>query len=152
MVAVLKRQGQRFEHERRLLGSAWGGTEAVFPSEVGTYLGPRNTTRQFTALVRRAGVPMIRLHDLRHTHASLLIARGHDPKTVSERLGHTSVAFTINTYQKLFDTQRRAAAFGMDDLLNGTTQPKVTIADGVLDDPADLVPVAAREPQDFQTP
>lgn len=149
VVAVLKRQAQRVERERRLLGAAWGGTEAIFPSEVGTYLGPRNTTRQFTALARRAGVPVIRLHDLRHTHASLLIARGIDPKTVSERLGHTSVAFTINTYQKLFDSQRRAAAFGMDDLLHGTTQPEVSIEDGVLEDPADPVPVARREPRDF---
>jgi integrase len=121
VVEVLWAQKRRVNTERQLLGSAWTDTDAVFPSEVGTYRDPRNTSRHFSQWVKRAGVKRISLHAVRHTHASLLILHGHDARTVSERLGHSSVAFTLDRYQKLFDSQRRAAAFGMPDLLQGGT-------------------------------
>jgi Phage integrase family len=63
-----------------------------------------------------AGVPEIRFHDLRHTAASLSIRRGDSVKVVADRLGHTVVAFMINTYVHLFAEQRREGAFGIADL------------------------------------
>lgn len=61
----------------------------VFPTQVGTYLDSANLTRTFQHLTKAAGVPTIRLHDLRHTHASLLALRGVTPKVIADRLGHT---------------------------------------------------------------
>jgi integrase len=62
-----------------------------------------------------AQVPRIRFHDLRHTAASLMIRRGIPPKTVSERLGHADVGFTLKTYTHLYDEQREEAAFDISD-------------------------------------
>ena len=60
---------------------------------------PHALSQTFERIVRRAGVPVIRLHDLRHTHGTLLIKEGVPVKVVSERLGHANIAFTIQTYQ-----------------------------------------------------
>jgi integrase len=68
-------------------------------------------------LIRAVDLPDIRFHDLRHTAASLSIRCGDSAKVVAERLGHANIAFTLNTYVHVFAEQRRAAAFGMDDLM-----------------------------------
>lgn len=64
----------------------------------------------FERIARRAGVPVIRLHDLRHTHGTLLIKEGVPVKVVSERLGHANVAFTIQTYQHVLAGMQADAA------------------------------------------
>jgi integrase len=62
-------------------------------------------------LIREAGVPRIRIHDLRHTHASLALSAGIHPKVVQERLGHSAVAMTLDTYSHAIpDLQEEAAA------------------------------------------
>lgn len=66
--------------------------------------------------------PKIRLHDLRHTYASLALRRGTPVELVSERLGHARVDITLNTYRHLYDAERQAAALSLTDLLG--TQPK----------------------------
>ena len=86
-------------------------------SEVGTPINPGNLARSYKALIRAVNLPDIRFHDLRHTAASLSIRRGDSAKVVAERLGHTNIAFTLNTYVHVFAEQRRAAAFGMADLI-----------------------------------
>jgi integrase len=115
-VAVLQAHLERQNKERQDCGEHWQETGLVFTSSLGTPINPSNLARAYKQLIRRAGVPNIRLHDLRHTCASLAIARGDNPKVVSERLGHTSVAFTLNTYVKTFAAQRQEAALGIQDL------------------------------------
>jgi integrase len=67
-------------------------------------------THSFRRLVMAAGLPGIRFHDLRHTHASLLLARETNPKVVQERLGHASVAITLDLYSHVIpDLQTEAA-------------------------------------------
>ena len=117
VVEVLQRQRARVDVLRDDHGDLWQGTPAIFPSAVGTYMDPRNVNRTFARWLDRATVPAIRVHDLRHTHASILIANGCDAGVVSDRLGHTNVAFTLQRYRKLFERQRRGAAFGIEDLL-----------------------------------
>ena len=78
----------------------------VFASELGGPTNPDALSSWYQALVKRAGVPRIRFHDMRHTAASLMIQRGIPPKTVSERLGHADVTFTLRTYTHLYDDQR----------------------------------------------
>jgi len=92
----------------------------VFVSERGTPLDGRNVSRAFTAALKRAGLPSMRFHDLRHTFASLLVQQGAHPKYISEQLGHASVQITMDRYAHLFDTsyadesaKLEEAVFGM---------------------------------------
>lgn len=71
----------------------------VFTDGDGQSIHPHALSQVFERIARRAGVPVIRLHDLRHTHGTLLIKEGVPVKVVSERLGHANIAFTIQTYQ-----------------------------------------------------
>ena len=68
------------------------------------------------ALVKRAGLPRIRFHDLRHTHATLLLTLGVNPKVVQERLGHSQISMTLDTYSHVVPSLQRDAARRIDDL------------------------------------
>ena len=70
----------------------------------------------------RAGLPRIRFHDLRHTHASLALAAGVHPKVVSERLGHADIALTLNTYSHAIPALQETAASVVANLVLGTTE------------------------------
>ncbi|GGL94272.1 hypothetical protein GCM10010840_35360 [Deinococcus aerolatus] len=93
----------------------------VFATPLGDYARPSVFSNWHDKLVKQAGVPRIRLHDMRHTAASLMILRGIPPKTVSECLGHADVAFTLRTYTHLYDDQREEAAFDLSDLFQQAT-------------------------------
>jgi integrase len=69
-------------------------------------------------LAERAGVKVIRLHDARHTHASLMLKAGIHPKIVQERLGHSTIAMTLDTYSHVTPGLQQAAAESFDRLLN----------------------------------
>jgi len=82
----------------------------VFCREDGKPYAPDYVTRAFREAVGRAGVPRIRLHDLRHSWASLALAAGVNPKVVSERLGHATVSFTLDTYSHVMPGLQEDAA------------------------------------------
>ena len=65
----------------------------------------------------------MRFHDLRHTHAAMLIAQGEHPKVIQSRLGHASITTTLNTYGHLFEGLDEAAADRRDDAWNGSPAP-----------------------------
>jgi integrase len=115
-VVVLREHLDRQMAERAKAMEGWHESGLVFTSSIGTPISPGNLSRAYKALQRSAGVPEIRFHDLRHTAASLSIRRGDSAKIVADRLGHTDVAFTMNTYVHLFAEQRREGAFGIADL------------------------------------
>jgi integrase len=71
-------------------------------------------------LVKAAGVATIRFHDLRHTHATLLLKEGMHAKIVSERLGHANIAITLDTYSHVLPSMQAQAAEGIDRALFGT--------------------------------
>ena len=73
--------------------------------------------RSFKPLLKRAGLPEIRFHDLRHTSATLLLAAGVHPKVVQERLGHSTISLTLDTYSHAVPTMQRDAAERMDGLI-----------------------------------
>ena len=83
----------------------------------GTPLNPNAVTSAFIKLVRGAGLPHLRLHDLRHTHATLMLKAGVHPKVVSERLGHASIGITLDTYSHVLPGLQQAAAERFDALL-----------------------------------
>jgi integrase len=93
------------------------GRGLVFSDAVGSPLHPESPARIFTRLAKRSGLPRIRFHDLRHSHVAHLIEAGVDPLTISRRLGHASVAFTLERYGHLFDQAGSAAARAVGDIL-----------------------------------
>jgi integrase len=96
---ALKRHSERQAEEMMKADTLYQDQGLVFASQVGTPLSRRNLTRSFKTLLRRAGLPhTVRLHDLRHTCATLLLSRGFNGKFVQELLGHATIAITLDTY------------------------------------------------------
>ena len=92
-------------------GLPHGADDWMFLNTSGRFLNPESVTQLFDRIVKRTPtLPRIRFHDLRHTHASLLIMAGVPIKVVSERLGHSHPAFTMHTYQHLLPGMSAAAA------------------------------------------
>lgn len=116
-VEILRTHQARQAQERARMGVRWQEYGLAFSTQVGSYLDSANLTRTFRRLSKAAGVPIIRLHDLRHTHASLLALRGVTPKVIADRLGHTNVGFTMQVYTHLYDEQRRDAAPNLAELI-----------------------------------
>ncbi|HLZ07240.1 MAG TPA: site-specific integrase, partial [Chloroflexota bacterium] len=73
--------------------------------------------RSFEPLLKTAKLPRIRFHDLRHTAATLLLSQGTHPKVVQERLGHATIAMTLDVYSHLLPSMQRDAATSLDGLL-----------------------------------
>lgn len=89
----------------------------MFTTADGGPVHPHTLSQTFDRIVRRAPVPVIRLHDLRHTHGTILIANGVHAKVVSERLGHAWFAFTVETYQHVLPGMGEEAARVIEALL-----------------------------------
>jgi len=107
---VLRRRQLAQDAHRWLVGDAWHRSDYVFTSAVGTPLDDSNVRRAFESMLKRARLPRIRFHDLRHTHATLMLAQGVHPKIVSERLGHATTGITLDTtrtFCPIFSTRRR---------------------------------------------
>jgi integrase len=119
-VEQLRRHRMRQAQERLQLGEAWQDLDLVFPNTVGGYYDANNwRSCWFYPLLRRAGLPRIRPHDLRHTAATLLLARGVPVKVMSEMLGHANVGITLSIYGHVLPHMQEQAASTMDALLRG---------------------------------
>ena len=107
------------ERERlsRELGKELALDDLVFPSIEGKPLDPCVLSHNFTRIVKKAGLENVRFHDLRHTFASLMLLRGGKPKVVSEALGHSSVAFTMDTYSHIIEGMQGDAMALLDEVL-----------------------------------
>jgi integrase len=99
----------------------------VFTTFVGGPMTPNNLLRDLTRLAKKAGVPRIRVHDLRHTAATLMLKSGTPVKVVSETLGHASVRVTLDLYAHVLDEQRAEVAERMDDLLWGNSPRRTSL-------------------------
>lgn len=89
-------------------------------SPTGTPIDPSNVTRTFKELTKKAGLPDIRFHDLRHTHATLLLKQGVHPKIVAERLGHADTRMTLDTYSHLLPSMQKETAKNFGKMLFGS--------------------------------
>ena len=110
-VSVLK------EQRRKVGNSPW-----VFPSPNGGPISPDSVLHMLHRVLKRAGLPKVRFHDLRHTFATLALQNGVDVKTVSGMLGHFSAGFTLDTYAHITSAAQRQAAQTMGSVLAGTIQ------------------------------
>ena len=114
---VLRQHKAGQEAQRALLGKPLTDNDFVFAHPDGSPLDPSTVSHAFNKVMRKAGLPHIRLHDLRHTHASLLLQAGVHPKIVQERLGHSSIRVTLDTYSHVIGGLQEVAAQRFDDLL-----------------------------------
>ena len=117
-VSVIKRHRATQREELFELGVKSSTDDRVFANEIGEPMRPHSVGQAFNRLVESSGIPRIRLHDLRHTHASHLLAAGVNAKVVSERLGHASVSFTLDTYGHVMPGQQSEAAEAAAALLS----------------------------------
>jgi hypothetical protein len=109
-VQVLRRWRERQNAERAATHGAWQDTGLVFTREDGNQLHPEHVADTFQCIYQEAGLPPIRLHDLRHTAASLALQAGVPMKVVSEQLGHSSLGITADTYTSVLPAVAQAAA------------------------------------------
>lgn len=108
-LTALREHADRQDRQRQATGEHWHASELVFTTAVGTPIEPRNLNRTFNALLARAGVRRVRLHDLRHTTATLLRTEGVDLRLVMSILGHSALAVTSDTYTHVDLSAQREA-------------------------------------------
>jgi integrase len=112
---VLNKHRKKQELERVMLGKPLTDDDLVFSHLDGKPIRPNTITRAWTILAARAGLKVIRLHDARHSHASIMLKQGIHPKIVQERLGHSTIAITLDTYSHVSPGLQEAAAKRFDD-------------------------------------
>jgi len=109
-IAVLRQHAYRQRQERHAAGHRWHNTGYLFTNRHGDPLHPGFLTHRFAALVAAAGLPPVRLHDLRHGAATLAHLAGTDLKTISDQLGHSSIVVTADTYTSVLPAAQYKAA------------------------------------------
>ncbi|MDQ6852443.1 MAG: site-specific integrase [Actinomycetota bacterium] len=119
-VAVLRAHRAGQLEERLLVGTAYDDRDLVFAHPDGRPIHPDVFSQTFERRVAGADLPRIRLHDLRHTHATLMLAGGVPVKVVSERLGHATVGFTMGVYQHVMPGMQAEAAEKLGALVFGS--------------------------------
>lgn len=117
VVDSLKQHQLDQAREREGAGEFWEDWGLVFATEFGTPLSPRNDYREFRRIVERVGLRRVRLHDLRHTAATLMLAQAVSPRVIMELLGHSQISITMNLYSHVTVELSRDAADRVQDLL-----------------------------------
>jgi len=120
VVALLRRHRKEQTERRLLLGEAWSGLDLVVERGDGEPFPPDSLSRDFYRLTRKLGLPGLRLHDLRQAFATALLTAGVHPKVASEALGHSSVSFTMDTYQHLMPAMQDSATRAIEAALGAT--------------------------------
>jgi integrase len=117
-VTVLRRHRTAQRAVRLMAGPGWADTGLVFTMPDGREWNPDTITQAFERLVAASGLPRITLHGLRHSHTTHLLAAGANPKLVSARLGHASVAFTLDRYGHVMAGHQAAAAAAVAEMVD----------------------------------
>ncbi len=114
---LLKEHQEKQGLERTMLGKPLTDGDLVFSHPEGKSFRPNTVSRAWAMLAARCGLKVIRFHDARHTHASLMLKQGVHPKIVQERLGHATIAITLDTYSHVAPGLQEAAAARFDNLV-----------------------------------
>jgi integrase len=119
------------QNERRLrLGEVWHDHDLVFASEVGTPIMARNLYRQYGELVKKAGVPHISIHGIRHTVATLAIGSGQDVRTLADLLGHSRTSITTDIYAHVMPHRKRELTRAISEIVLSRRDTHDAGADG----------------------
>jgi integrase len=118
-VEALRSHLERQLEQIDALGDHYDDQGLVFTTEAGTPINPSNLRQRGLApLLKKAGLPHIRFHDLRHTCATLVLGKGVHPKFVQELLGHATIAITLDTYSHVMPGMGDQTATAMEDALS----------------------------------
>jgi integrase len=121
ILASLRKHQALQEQEREWAGDRWKETGYVFTTRIGTPIERRNLLRDWYRIMNVSDLPKLRFHDLRHSAATILFARGVHPKTVMEILGHSDLNTTMRIYGHVLDEMKRDAAAKMDEIFGVAT-------------------------------
>jgi integrase len=119
VVTSLRQHRVRQVEQRLHIGEAYKDQGFVFANISGEPTHPNTLTLHFHKLIRLASLPRIRIHDLRHGHATLMMENGEHPKVVSERLGHANISITMDLYSHVTPTMQRQASDRFEKLIEG---------------------------------
>jgi integrase len=118
-IEVLKKHWKEQQRDKARAAEAWEDHDYVFCDPDGTHLDPGyDVYEQFKALLKEAGLPDVRFHDLRHSTATLLLSKGVHPKVVQEILGHSAINITMDTYSHVLPTMQKDALEKLDDFFS----------------------------------
>ena len=135
---MLQEHKERQDKEKAALGGLWHEEGWVFPSEIGNPMRPYNFDETRKILMRKAGVPLIRFHDLRHTHVSLERRRGTPLEVVSKRLGHSNPGFTLKVYRQIYGDELEDV-LTLNELMESTSKNPKASNDRGLETPPQTV-------------
>jgi integrase len=116
-VDALKRHRIHQLEAKLQAGPAWVEHDLVFCTSVGTPVNPNWVLERFKKLLKKAGLPDMRFHDLRHSIATILLSMGTHPKVVQELLGHNRIQETVDTYSQVLPTIHKEAIQKLEDVL-----------------------------------
>lgn len=115
---ALRQAKEKQNRQRLLAGSSWDNVyDMVFTRDNGMFVRFKTLYVHFKAIVKQMGRPEVRFHDVRHTYATLSLQSHVDPKTLSEALGHATVAFTLDVYSHSNADMRQQAADQLERLI-----------------------------------
>ncbi len=117
-VVVLKKHRAAIAKEKLKTGPSYQDYDLVICTDSGTPVNPENLKKSYSRLIQAAGVPKIRFHDLRHTHATMLLSQGVNAKVISERLGHSNIKTTLDIYSHILPNMQEEAANQIDALFS----------------------------------
>lgn len=110
LVKILKRHRKKQLKMQKVIGKEYNQEKFVCITEEGKLISPSSLNHKFKDILRDNKLPSIRIHDLRHSHASLLLSKGISPKAISERLGHSTITITMDLYTHIYDSLNRKVA------------------------------------------
>jgi integrase len=116
LVEVLKVQKEQVENEKLKYGKEYKDYDLVICTPKGATICPKNFFRTFKDVCNRLELPIIRFHDLRHSHATLLIAKNANVKIISERLGHSDIKVTLDTYSHILPSMQQGIVDTLDKI------------------------------------
>ncbi|GCF06864.1 tyrosine-type recombinase/integrase [Dictyobacter arantiisoli] len=116
-IDALRGQQKMQDDARALAGDQWEEHGLVFANIYGRFMDPNRVGELFHGLLKKAGLPAMRFHDLRHSAATILLTLGVHPKVVQELLGHSTIVMTMDTYSHLLPSMQQDAMDKMDDAL-----------------------------------
>lgn len=116
LLNLLLNHKQIIERDKERFGKSYCDNDLVVCTKYGTPLFPANFRKDFNSLIKRMGLPIIRFHDLRHTHATFLLSQGTNPKLVQERLRHSNIKTTLGTYSHVMPQMHIDAVDKFNDI------------------------------------
>lgn len=117
LVRILKKHRKRHKKLKKVLGNAYIDSDYVCVNDEGKLISPSSLNHKFKDILEKNNLPSVRIHDLRHSHASLLLYKGASQKAISARLGHSTIQITMDLYTHLYNSVNRKVANKVNSFL-----------------------------------